>query len=64
MKFVKKGQKLNDLFFFNLQNFEDGSIEEREFVNGCKLGPATVKFSNGDYLELNYSDNLLNGEAK
>jgi len=46
------------------KNFEDGSIEEREFVNGCKFGPATVKFSNGDYLELNYSDNLLNGGAK
>ena len=46
------------------QNLEDGSIEERIFVNGQKSGGAVLKFVNGDFYELNYVDNILNGDAK
>ena len=46
------------------QNLEDGSIEERQYVDGAKTGCATIKHRNGDVFELNYEDNKYSGKAK
>jgi len=45
------------------KNLSDGSIETREFRDGVKSGPARVEFPNGDFFQLNYENNELNGKA-
>ena len=38
-----------------------GSVEERQFCDGQKNGPAIIRFLNGDTFEFNYTNSEMEG---